>query len=83
MNTALQAKPNANPEESSSLDFDPIASRDLDLIAATDGRLRQAWRGLTPVARRSVVAAGCILEIAAMLGDLASERRLIEGENGL
>lgn len=85
MQGSLRTKPTAESVEASSPTpaFDPAVSRDLDLIAATDGHLRQAWRALTTVARRSVVVAGCILEIAAMLGDLASERRRIEGEAGL
>ena len=64
-------------------EFDPIVSRNLDLLAAADGHLRQAWRALTPVAHRSVVASGCILEIGAMLGDLASERRQLEEAAGI
>lgn len=63
--------------------FDPVASRDLEQIEVADGHLRQAWKDLTPVARRSVVAAGCILEIAAMQADLQREQRRIEAEAGL
>ena len=75
-------KPTAAAAEPSS-DFDVLASRDLDLLLVADGHLREAWRALTPPAVRSVVAAGCILEIGAMLGDLASELRRIEDEQAI
>ena len=82
VNHSLAVKDSHEPPDTARA-FDPIASRDLDLLAAADGHLRLAWKALTPVARRSVVAAGCILEIGAMLGDLASERRRLEESVGI
>ena len=63
--------------------FDRDASRDLEAFEVASNNLREAWRALTVPARRNARACGVILEIAAMLGDLASERRRIEEEVGV
>ena len=77
--TALQEDRTTEPPDSASSErFDPIASRDLELLERADGHLRQAWKDLTRPARRSAVATGCILELACMLADLHGERRKIE-----
>lgn len=60
--------------------FDRQASRDLEQIGLASEHLRDAWRALTPVGNRRTFACGLVLEIAAMLGDLASEERRIESE---
>ena len=83
--TVLQEKRTATQSESSSaqLDFDPIASRDLEQLELADGFLRQVWEALVPVAQRSVVATGCVLEVVSMKSDLLAERRRIESDVGL
>ena len=63
--------------------FDYQTSRDLEQIAVADEFLNKAWRSLTPPAKRSVELCGLVLEIAAMRGALAGERRRLEQEAGL
>ena len=63
--------------------FDVQASHDLEAFEVASENLRAAWRVLTVPGRRNVRACGVILEIAAILGELHNERRLIEREAGI
>ena len=63
--------------------FDRRVSRDLEAFDVASENLRHAWRVLTLPGRRNPRACGVILDIAAILGDLASEQRRIEDEAGL
>lgn len=83
--TALQGERTTEPPDSASpeSDFDPVVSRDLEQLAVADCLLRQIWEALEPVAHRSVVATGCVLEVVAMQSDLLAERRRLERRVGL
>ena len=76
--SALQEKPNPEPPDAASPDFDFALSRDLEAIEAATEHFRRAWRSLTPIAKRHAFAGGLVLETASMMGDLASERRKME-----